>query len=459
MGASKKARQIRTAADFAVDELLHVLNPPNRNTDAVWTWDLAQIQAARDDQLRGKFDRPAKMAKAFATDSALFVARRNRCAPIRTLSVEHTATTSRGTTAAKEANALFGNDGVGIRKGTHSDINICLADHGIAFGMNILLPRSDGSRVDFEHIYWPIDWVRWDAILGCYVTRVDTVPDDMSVDGLSNEVPIVHGDGRWTIYSDHDHEPHAKDACLLAAALVWARHGLAQRDWNVASFAHSNVKILGKMPAGVSLVTQSGQFSAQALAYTKMLAAMIETGSKWGLAPAESDTVVLSNQSTAHQIWADIVNNSERSAARIYCGTDGFLGSPGGAPGVDLTQLFGVDSKVAGGDLRIIERDFRSGVLVPWTAINFGDSSIAPVRKYLVPDPDEQAKRLSYHERVKAFNEAIKLYRESGFVLTPTFILSLAARYDVEAPEMAPETSQPPPIPAANDHASDIIDG
>jgi hypothetical protein len=241
---------------------------------------------------------------------------------------------------AKEADALYGVDGVGIEAGALDDINGCLVNHGVAFGMNVAVPRDDGSRVDFFHKYWPIEFVRWDDILQMFVTRVDpetVAPGDMlqqnSALGYigSYEVPICHGDGRWTIYANHATEPFKQEAAILPALAVWARHAFALRDWAKGSVAHGNAKFVGEMPAGVAL--QNGTaLTAEATAMVMLLRDLASGDTPVGIRPAGSKTDMVTNNSTAWQVWNELVGNGEKAAARIYLGTDGTLGTPAARP-------------------------------------------------------------------------------------------------------------------------------
>src|SRR5262249_10848254 len=151
-------------------------------------------------------------------------------------------------------------------------------------------------------------------------------------------------------------------------------------------------KVIGEMPEGVPL-QKDGALSDEAAAMVELLRAIASGDSPIGIRPAGSKTDFLVNTSTAWQIFENLSTNAEKAAARIYLGTDGTLGAQGGAPGVDIKALFGVASTIVEGDLECLERGFKTGTIEPWTALNFGDSSLAPTRKYLLPDPDLQTLR------------------------------------------------------------------
>jgi len=436
---SKRARKVRSASDFDIARLRSLLKPP-RESASVHSWTLEEIRAARDAQMRGDFRRSAKLAEAFATDDALAVARWNRLAPQRCLAVEIVpAPGARGAKVAAEAEAVYGEGGLAISEGALADVNRCLVDHGIAFGVNTWTPRADGSRVDVTVDYWPIEHVRWDVTRRCYVTLVDPESGE-------SEIEIVHGDGRWIIFSSHDFKPYAQDAALLPASLVWARHAHAVRDWAKSSVAHGSAKVIGELPAGIALQDSvTGAATSEAEAMIALLASIASDDSPVGIRPAGSKTDFLTNTSSAWQIFAELVGNAEKAAARIYLGTDGTLGSQGGAPGVDVQALFGVAATKVQADLTAIRRGLHTGSVEVWTALNFGDSTLAPTRRYMMPDADADADREATAKRRAAFFEDVKQAREHGFVVDQAFVDALAAAHGVEAPKLPAETSAKAP--------------
>lgn len=444
---TKRARKVRVATEFEMRRLAAALAPPISGS-SVYAWSLQDIFDARNLQMLGHFAQPARLAAAMRTDDALAVARSNRLAPQRCIQVEIVpAPKARGRAIAGEAEALFGQGGIAASPGTLADINGCLVDHGVAFGLCSWTVREDGSRTDLTISFWPIEYVRWDLRLRCYMARVDLTvgmpaltrdeTDAGSYGGFygvgSGEVPIVHGDGRWIIFSTHDFEPHKQEAAILPGAVVWARHAFAIRDWSKSSVAHGSAKVIGEMPMGVALQNAEG-LTPDALAMAELLRHIASSDAPIGIRPAGSKTDFLTNTSTAWQIFAELVSNAEKAAARIYLGTDGTLGSQGGAPGVDVQAMFGVATTKVQGDLAAISRGMQTGAIEPWCAINFGDSSLAPKRKYLLPDADEDGLRESDAARAKAFYDEFDRVRASGVLVDQTVVDALARKYRIAPP-------------------------
>jgi hypothetical protein len=300
------------------------------------------------------------MAKKMREDDAIFGAWQVRLSPEAAIDIVITAATSpRGRMIAAEAEALFGAHGVGLRPETRQDILADLVDHGVAFAVCVHKPREDGSRIDVEVKHWPIEHVRWDDTKRSFVTRVD---------GDMREVTITHGDGTWIVFAKTRTQPWTKHAAILAAALVWSTHAFAIRDWSSASYGHGNAKVLGELPAEFAWTDADGGLTSQATAFYDIVKAASTSEQLAAIIPAGAKASFLSNPSTAHAIWLDIVNNRERAAQRIYNGTDASLGSPGGAPGVDILTLFGVSNTIGEGDLNALERGFQEGAIDVWCA-------------------------------------------------------------------------------------------
>lgn len=461
---SKRARVVRDSDEFDISRLSAELKSPKTGQNPIYSWTLEAIKAARDDQMRGHFARPARLAESMRTDDALAVAYENRLAPQRCLPVklEPASESARAVAVAKEADALFGQNGVGIRPDTRTDINGCLVNHGVAFGIIVATPREDGSRVDLELKAWPIEYVRWDANAQCFKTLVDPTtaqPGDINADPDSHsasavEVPILHGDGRWVIFKKHELLPWTQEAALLPAALVWAGHAYAVRDWAKGSVAHGNTKVVGALPQGVALQKEDGTPTPEAQAMLEALRALASDDLPVVLKPGGSEVDFVVNTSTAWQVFSELILNREKAAARIYLGTDGTLGTQGGAPGVDIQALFGVATTRVEGDLRCIERGIQTGVIEPWCAVNFGDSTLAPSFRYMMPDADEDARRKLAAEQNKAFYEALEKAKNLGVSLSPDFVSGLAKDYGVRQPTITAPTTSPANGTAPNTNAA-----
>lgn len=456
LAASKRARVVRERGHFDLGALQAVIRAPHTPA-AAYSWSIEQIVAARDAQMAGRFRLPARLAESMGTDDAIFTARNVRLAPVQSLSVKIEAGRGpKADTIANEADALFGDRGVAISSETITTIRQQLADHGVGFASVSWSARGDGSRIDPILSAWPIEWVDWDPVRCCYVTQVRRlecepeptpgalIPTAALGTGSPLE-PIIHGNGRWIVFAKSELLPHRLDAALLPAALVWARHAFAMRDWAKGSASHGNAKVVGELPPDTALTDAEANLTKEAEAFMTLLQAISSQDAPYGIRPAGSKIDYLTNSSRAWEVWSKLAEAAERAAARIYLGTDGVLGAQGGAPGVDISALFGVATSKVQSDLRCIEKGLQTGLISPWTAINFGDDKQAPTRSYIFPDPDEAAVREDFAKRNAAFNADVKAYRDNGFVVDQALVDKLADLHGVPAPHLPSDPVGAPP--------------
>ncbi len=448
MGApSKRAKKIRASSDFDLVRLAAETRAPKVATGN-YAWDLDAIRAARDLQMVGRFRLPARLAESTRTDYAIFASFLNRLAPQRGLAIKLAPPndTARAVRIVDEAGALFGPRGVGIHPDTLADIDGTLANHGVAFGVNVVTPREDGSRVDFEMKSWPIEFVQWNPTERAFQTQVEGF-------GLVN---INHGDGRWVIFQQHEYEPW-KHGAILAVALLWADHAFGVRDRSKAGTAHGNAKVVGTMPPGIAVEDAPGHFTPEAQSFLELLRVVASVDTPVGIKPAGAVLDYIVNNSTAWQIFKEIIDSGDKAADRIYLGVPTIAPAAGGDA---VGYLFGVRNDIVEGSLRAIERGIRTGVIEPWTAINFGDSTLAPERVYLMPDADEDARRKSLADRTKAFYDAVAAAKQAQiFDVDQEYVNALAEDYGITAPKLKasipiapavtlPQGQTPPASPA-----------
>lgn len=445
MGAvSKRAKKVRSAGEFDLVRLAAETRPPKVSTGS-YAWTLDSIRTARDAQMAGRFVLAARLAESSRTDYAIFASFLNRLAPQRGLPVDLVAPndTARALKVRDEGVALFGPRGVGIHPDTLADIDGTLANHGVAFGVNTVTPREDGSRVDFELKSWPIEFVIWDPIRRAYRTQVE---------GFAQEY-ICHGDGRWVIFQEQEYEPW-KHGAILAIAMLWADHAFGVRDRAKASTAHGNAKVIGTMPEGLALEDATGHLTPEGQAFLELLRNVASVDTPVGIKPFGTVLDYITNNSTAWQIFKEIIDSGDKAADRIY------LGTPTAAPaagGDAVGYLFGVRNDIVEGALRAIERGIKTGVIDPWAAINFGDSTLAPDRVYLMPDADEDARRKSLAERTTAFFAAIKAAKDNGFETSANYIKALADAFGVAAPTLPAESNKAPTITLAPTDIAKVV--
>jgi hypothetical protein len=215
------------------------------------------------------------------------------------------------------------------------------------------------------------------------------------------------------------------------------------KDWSRGSASHGNAKVVGELPEGIRVQDADAQLTDEAEAFLELLMAIASIEAPVGIKPSGSTIDYLVNSSRAWEVWAQLAANAERAAARIYLGTDGVLGAVGGAPGVDISALFGVGTTKIQGDLACECNAIDTGLIEPWCALNHGDSSLAPSREYEFPDADLDKRTDSYAKRNTAFLRDLASYRANGFLVSQELVEHLAAEYSVLVPQLPATTETP----------------
>lgn len=433
--------KLRTKEEFSETPPLRA---PLKHMPALFSWSLEVIREARDAQMLGQFRLPVHLARAMRTDDALYTAYHNRIAPqaaIEALLVP--ASGARGERVkARAASSCI------IPRNVLAGINGTLANHGVAIGYNQQEVNDEGTRIDFRLTEWPLEFIRWDRAHECFRARTR--------DGGSEEF-VTHGDGRWIVFRKFDDDPWTQEACVLPAAILWYAHMSGIRDWALASTSHGQAKIIGELPAGVTLQTKDGKLTAEAQAILSMLQDIVSGESGAAVRPSGAKTDFLANGSTAWQVFKELIENREKAAARIYQGTDATLGAQGGAPGVDIAALFNVATTKIQGDFRAIQEGLRTGLLEPWTAINYGDSTYAPSLVYQLPDTETNEQVAQIDKRRAAFAARLKEMREAGMLIDQAFVNKLALEYRIDPPTLAPVASVSVPLALAPTDVAKVV--
>ncbi len=435
--------RIRTADEFGKPASTSVTPPQHAEWRTAWSLDT--IRQARIAQLMGNFLLPVQLARDMRTDDALFVPYLNRIAPQSSVaSVLKPAAGVRGAAVAKRASTS-----VLVPRTVLSGIVGTLANHGLAIGYNAQESNDKGTRVDFRLTEWPLEHVVWRPSEELLYTNTRTGPP----------VPIVHGNGRWTIFRKFMQRPWQQDACVLPGGLIWASHAGVIADWNATARSHGQAKIIGELPAGMSLQKADAegrmQLTAEAAAFIAMIRDIVGGDSGAGVRPAGSKTDFLANGSNAWQVFDTLGTSREKAGMRVYTGTDAALGSMGGAPGVDISILFGVATTIVQGDLAALEQGLCSGVYQPWAAMNEGDSRYAPSLVYQLPDPSAERNSANAAARHTRLTQAVAAYRANGFLITQDLVCQIAIGLGFnahEVPILAPRAPAPaaPELPTLN---------
>ncbi len=424
---------------------------PDRRGAPIGSWTLETIRAARDAQMRGDFRAPVRLAEALRTEACLFNAYHNRLAPHAAIATElQPASGVRGEAVAKRAAAS-----VQAPRSVLEGILGTLANHGIAIGYLIHEVNEEGTRTDFRLTEWPLEHVKWNAHREVLETRVKN--------GGALE-DIVHGDGHWIVFRKFTVLPWTQEACLLPAAMLWAGVAFGMSDWAQTMKSHGQAKIAASLPALFAILEKpegdgAAALTPEARGVLQTLQDMVSGEAGAGIFPEGTKLDFLANGSNAWQVFKEFVENREKSAARIYCGTDATMGSQGGAPGVDISMLFGVQSTKVQGDFLALADGMNTGCYQVWAAINEGDSRYAPSLVYLLPDPDAKAKSEEEAAKFSRLFTALGEYKAAGMSITQDVVDRLCKRFGIteDIPQLAAGDTKSVPIELAPTDVAKIV--
>lgn len=392
-------------------------------TVGLYAWDHEKVVAARDDQARGQFKRPAALVRSMLTERAIYAATINRLAPHRGLPRTITAPGDlRGNAQSilEEALGLFvSRTSVALADGGHADALAGKAFHGLHVEQIVWEPRADGSRDDPFATTWPMEFVEWSMVDRALIART-----------TEGDVPIVHGDGRWIVTREHEHEPWMWGAVLPFASL-WPETAYGRRDRSSNAESHGDSKFIGYLPEGIDIASPQGD------AMLSQMERLYETR-RVMLAPAGAKVERNEAMSANWQIFKEIIDSNTKDAQRILLGQDGTMSDSGGNY-IKSRTLFGVRNDIVEGDLVARGSAISTGLLRPWSLVNFGRWDRLSF-EWVLPDADEDARIESIAQRTRSFSEALRLYRENGFVVDQAAVDRLAESFRVAAPRLADQS-------------------
>lgn len=419
------------------------VKPPQRQ-QGPYAWSLAKIREARDQQMRGCFSIPVRLAEAFRTDDALFTAYQARVATQSAIALTWQPSSASANTRKSKAALKRAQAAIKVPQHVRQSILGTMANHGLAIGYveQAVVDTTNGPTVSFTLTEWPLEFVRYIVSDGTLETRVK--------DG-GVPVKITHGDGRWVVFAKFGVLPWTQDACLLPAALLWAAHAEGLADWAGASAAHGQPRVIGELPDGITLGDGQGGLSPDAQKFLELITDLINGDAAAGIRPFGAKTDWIANTSTAWQVFLELINNREGAAAKIYLGTDAILGARGGAPGVDVAALFGIATTRIQGDLEALERGFAEGVILPWCALHGVAAEDAPRLVYELPDVDKDKRSEQEGAAITRLADAVDAMKRAGLVvdqdvidaLTKVLGVSVSCVLTPEPAEDSPEEPEP----------------
>lgn len=425
---SAVARERRKLAP--VDELERSKAPPADSlprTIGLFGWTTSAVLAARQDQASGVYKSAAELFRSARTDAAVYAALLNRIAPQMILPIEIEkgpayGHASRGLAdrVCDEAREQFLGDAPAFPPTVRAEINECLAVHGEAFAQNVWTYNDETGRLDVRLESWPIEYVRHfeigpDGGRGRYALTYE-----------GRWVPIVHGDGQWVVFSARDLQPWYSGA-LMPLCGLWDDRAWAIRYRAMNAESHGDSKWIATLPQGVK--TTSDQGSAL-LAQVQRL----NNFQRSLLKPFGAEVKREEATGMGWQIFREIITEDNADIFRVFTGQ-----IPRGDSSQRLSseQLFGVTQDVVESDTNIIARGVNTGTIRGWQAKNFGRVDLAKGINYLIPKPEQDARRDSIAKRWDSFNSILEKARANGVDITDDFVNGLQKELGLSGAKLA----------------------
>lgn len=410
--------------------------PPSR----IWAWDADSVSATRNCHLDGSdFARSAGLIVHMRKDAAIYAALDQRVAPFRGLSHAFEAPVRPGAVeyvpegrAAPErmreltARVYDLKAGSALSTSLLSEVIELVAMAGFCVTRNRMVTREDGGLVELRPEVWPLESVSWSSWGG------------LQAETTEGRVPIVHGDGVWTVFSQHAAFPWVWGA-LVPLSFCWIDRAFGVRDRRNQSQSNGSGKPIGILPEGMK--TNSAEGTA-ALALMRALHKPLAGG----VAPHGMEIKWLESTSQAWQIYREIISGNDRDIPRVLLGQDGTTRAEGGNYVKDGV-LVGVRNDKVEADLGMLTRGLLEGVFRPFSWLNAGSVDVASRLVWQMPDPDRDQRIESYGKRSIAYTADVQARRAAGSVIDQGLLDRLAARYEVE-PMVLDAAPAPLPVPA-----------
>jgi hypothetical protein len=391
-------------------------------------WRLPKVLSARADQARGNYKEPARLMRSVRTDATAFAALLNRIAPQMCLPMTIEAGKADGHAAragglkeraVEEAHEQFLGDESALPPHLRAEINECIAAHGEAYCQNVWLPSADGKRVNVRLEFWPIEFVKHFEI------ALDGGRGPYALTYEGRWVPIVHGDGQWVRFTSRENEPWLAGG-LMPLSRKWADRALAEDHRLSNARSHGDSKWIGMMPPGVKTDSPHGKALLAQMQHLYEFQRVL-------LKPYGSEVSRVEAMSQNWQIFREIITQDNLDIFRIFTGQDARGDS---SQRLTITQLFGVSQDVVGSDISIMSRAINTGTIRPWQAKNFGRTDLVRGIKWLMPDPEEDARRESISKRWAALLATIKEAREQSICVDQDFVTARANELGLKPPAL-----------------------
>jgi hypothetical protein len=290
-----------------------------------------------------------------------------------------------------------------------------LASCGLAVLQNVWRPRPDGSRWDVVCVPWDLEFVDTDSFGRLYAITTE------------GRIPIHHGDGKWIVARTVENHPYEHGA-VVPLALHIADRGHTIVDGANAKFAIGNPKMHATLPEKIGVQDPVGKSLEAAVAE-------LWQGVRHIMTTAGTKLEKLEFSGGGYQLFPQSLKISKTDIFFALTGQDGSATNEGGSY-AKAQFLQGVLRDWVTADTQSGGTAFTTGLLQPYAAVNRGDSSLAPILGWPLPDPENAERLKALAVRILDYCTVVERYQQTGHVVTPQFARDLARVFEVPAPEL-----------------------
>jgi len=402
---------VQEPASISTDE--KYLGHKFENYDKQWLgeWTVERIRRHRDAFQEGRVYQGKRLARFFKRDANVVGALGQRVAPW--MGCPHTLEGG-SEVARKELETMLGARGTLLQSPTKRAVAEDLVMCGMSVLQTTYRPRKDGTRWDPIVEEWDLESVDRDRY-GYFA---------MTKDG---RIPIVHGDGKWTIIKTTEKHPHENGAVIPISLHVASRgHSIVDRASGGRAIGHP--KLHAELPEKIAVNSDVGKSLDLAVGKLWDGVRHIVTAAGTKLAKVEF-------AGTGWQIFRDGPKLDKSDIFLALTGQDGSAANEGGSYTKALI-LEGILFSWVTEDVGAGSSGYTTGILRPWAAVNTGDANNAPAICWPLPDPEVNAMIGAIAERHIKFAASIKAHRENGVEITPEFYAAHAREFRITVPPL-----------------------
>ncbi len=377
-------------------------------------WSVEKIRRHRDTFQEGRVFQGKRLARFFKRDSNVVGALGQRVAPW--LGCPHTL--EGGSDGARaELELMLAVRGTLLQAPTKRSVAEDLTMCGLAVLQTTWRPRKDGTRWDPIVEVWDLESVDHDPRCG-YVA--------MTREG---RVPIVHGDGKWSVIRTTEKHPHENGAVIPLSLPVASRgHSIVDRASGGRAIGHP--KLHAELPDKIAVGSDVGKSLDAAVGKLWDGVRHIVTAAGTKLAKVEFT-------GTGWQIFRDGPKLDKSDIFLALTGQDGSAANEGGSY-AKAYILQGILFAWVVEDVAAGSSGYTSGILRPWAAINTGDPENAPAIMWPLPDPEVNEMLSALAKRHLDFAASLAAHRTNGHKITREWVEATAKEFRVVVPPYEP---------------------